>query len=40
MSFEIFTEQGVFLNGHDTPAQREHGTKEMLDKLGVQLKIG
>ncbi|WP_411828326.1 SRPBCC family protein [Paenibacillus elgii] len=40
MSFEIFTEQGVFLDGHDTTARREHGTKEMLDKLGVQLKIG
>jgi uncharacterized protein YndB with AHSA1/START domain len=36
----IFTEQGVFLDGHDTPAQREHGTKEMLNKLGVQLEIG
>lgn len=36
----IFTEQGIFLDGHDTPAQREHGTKEMLDKLGVQLEIG
>lgn len=35
----IFTEQGVFLDGHDTPAQREHGTKEMLDKLGVQLEL-
>jgi len=34
----IFTEQGVFLDGHDTPAQREHGTNEMLDKLGVQLE--
>ncbi|NGQ95736.1 polyketide cyclase [Brevibacillus sp. SYP-B805] len=30
----IFTEQGVFLDGHDTPEQREHGTKELLDKLG------
>lgn len=34
----IFTEQGVFLDGYDTPAQREHGTKEMLDKLGKQLE--
>ncbi|KRF04868.1 polyketide cyclase [Paenibacillus sp. Soil766] len=33
----IFTEQGVFLDGHDTPALREHGTKEMLDNLGKQL---
>jgi len=27
------TEQGVFLDGHDTPAEREHGTRELLDKL-------
>lgn len=30
----IYTEQGVFLDGHDTPEQREHGTKLHLDKLG------
>ncbi|WP_274651175.1 SRPBCC family protein [Paenibacillus humicola] len=34
----IFTEQGIFLDGHDTSAQREHGTKEMLDKLGELLE--
>jgi uncharacterized protein YndB with AHSA1/START domain len=34
----IFTEQGVFLDGHETPAQREQGTHEMLDKLGKQLE--
>jgi uncharacterized protein YndB with AHSA1/START domain len=34
----IYTEQGVFLDGHDTPEQREHGTKLMLDKLGVAVK--
>src|SRR5947209_20487532 len=28
-----YTEQGVFLDGEDTPQQREHGTKELLDKL-------
>lgn len=33
----IFTEQGVFLDGHDTPEQREHGTKLLLDKLGEVL---
>lgn len=33
----IFTEQGVFLDGLDTPAQREHGTKALLDKLGEAL---
>lgn len=34
----IYTEQGAFLDGHDTPEQREHGTKFMLDKLGEGLK--
>jgi uncharacterized protein YndB with AHSA1/START domain len=29
----ILTEQGVFLDGADTPAEREHGTREMLEKL-------
>ncbi|WP_123042814.1 SRPBCC family protein [Cohnella candidum] len=33
----IFTEQGVFLDGHDTPEQREHGTKALLDRLGDAL---
>jgi uncharacterized protein YndB with AHSA1/START domain len=28
-----FTEQGVFLDGHDTPAEREHGTKLLLEAL-------
>ena len=28
-----YTEQGVFLDGHDTPAQREHGTREGLARL-------
>jgi uncharacterized protein YndB with AHSA1/START domain len=31
------TEQGVFLDGHDTAAQREHGTRELLDALEVAL---
>ncbi|GLX69877.1 SRPBCC family protein [Paenibacillus glycanilyticus] len=30
----VFTEQGAFLDGHDTPEIREHGTGEMLDALG------
>jgi uncharacterized protein YndB with AHSA1/START domain len=34
----IYTEQGVFLDDHDTAAQREHGTKIMLDKLGEYLQ--
>ncbi|HEY3829475.1 MAG TPA: SRPBCC domain-containing protein [Solirubrobacteraceae bacterium] len=29
----MLTEQGVFLDGADTPAEREHGTREMLEKL-------
>jgi uncharacterized protein YndB with AHSA1/START domain len=35
-----YTEQGVFLDGEDTPEQREHGTKELLDKLGKALTQG
>jgi uncharacterized protein YndB with AHSA1/START domain len=34
----VFTEQGAFLDGHDTPAQREHGTRELLDNLGAVLE--
>ena len=33
----IFTEQGVFLDGGDTPAIREEGTGEILDALGAAL---
>lgn len=31
------TEQGVFLDGGDTPAVREKGTEELLDALGTLL---
>jgi hypothetical protein len=31
------TEQGVFLDGHDDPAAREHGTGNLLDALGRSL---
>lgn len=31
----VFTEQGAYLDGHDTPETREHGTGLMLDALGV-----
>jgi len=31
------TEQGVFLDGLDTPAEREHGTRELLDTLATHL---
>lgn len=33
----IFTEQGAFLDGHDTVEAREHGTGELLDMLGRSL---
>ncbi len=35
-----YTEQGVFLDGEDKPELREHGTKELLDKLGQALAQG
>jgi uncharacterized protein YndB with AHSA1/START domain len=34
----VFTEQGAFLDGLDTPAQREHGTRELLMALGAELE--
>lgn len=33
----MFTEQGTFFDGHDTPEIREQGTKELLDLLGKSL---
>jgi uncharacterized protein YndB with AHSA1/START domain len=33
-----YTEQGVFLDGGDTAAAREHGTRELLDTLGQALR--
>ena len=33
-----FTEQGAFLDGYDNPADREHGTGELLDALGRALR--
>jgi uncharacterized protein YndB with AHSA1/START domain len=33
-----FTEQGVFLDGLDTPAEREHGTAVLLDSLSEALR--
>jgi uncharacterized protein YndB with AHSA1/START domain len=32
------TEQGVFLDGLDTPAEREHGTNALMDTLGAALQ--
>ena len=36
----VLTEQGVFLDGHDTVAQREEGTRSLLDSLGTSLSGG
>lgn len=36
----VFTEQGAFFDGHDTPEVREQGTKELLDLLGKSLEGG
>jgi uncharacterized protein YndB with AHSA1/START domain len=33
-----YVEQGVFLDGQDTPAAREHGTRELLATLGERLQ--
>jgi uncharacterized protein YndB with AHSA1/START domain len=33
----ILTEQGAFLDGHDTVAQREEGTRTLLESLGSLL---
>jgi uncharacterized protein YndB with AHSA1/START domain len=34
----VYTEQGAFLDGHDDPAQREHGMGGLLDGLGEELE--
>ncbi len=36
----VVTEQGVFLDGLDTVAQREEGTQSLLNSLAVTLKSG
>jgi uncharacterized protein YndB with AHSA1/START domain len=33
----VYTEQTAFLDGHDTPAQRQHGMGSLLDALGEAL---
>ena len=33
----VLTEQGAFLDGQDTPAAREHGTRELLEVLAGAL---
>jgi uncharacterized protein YndB with AHSA1/START domain len=37
MSHLVLTEQGVFLDGLDTAAQREEGTRSLLDSLAASL---
>jgi uncharacterized protein YndB with AHSA1/START domain len=34
----VLTEQGAFLDGHDTAARREHGMGSLLDSLGAELR--
>jgi uncharacterized protein YndB with AHSA1/START domain len=36
----VYTEQGVYLDGLDNPAQREEGTRELLDVLGRVVESG
>jgi uncharacterized protein YndB with AHSA1/START domain len=33
----VLTEQGVFLDGHETAAEREEGTRSLLDSLAASL---
>ena len=33
----IYTEQGAYLDGFDHPAEREHGSRELFDKLALLL---
>ena len=36
----VLTEQGVFLDGHDTVARREAGTRSLLDSLAASFDSG
>lgn len=33
----LINEHGIYLDGLDQPAQREHGTEQLLDRLGAAL---
>jgi len=33
----VYTDHGVYLDGLDTPEQREHGTQELFNALGLAL---
>lgn len=34
----VLTEQGAYLDGHDTPESREQGTGALLDALAEELR--
>ena len=34
----IYTEQGAYLDGNDNLAERERGTRDLLDSLGAELE--
>jgi len=36
----VLTEQGVYLDGHETAAQREEGIRSLLDLLAASLTEG
>lgn len=36
----VLTEQGAYLDGHETAAEREHGTRALLDSLAAALAAG
>jgi hypothetical protein len=36
----MLTEQGVFLDGLDNSAEREHGTNALMDALRAQVEDG
>jgi uncharacterized protein YndB with AHSA1/START domain len=36
----VLTEHGAYLDGHDTPAQREEGTRSLLESLDAMLNGG
>lgn len=36
----VLTEQGAYLDGHDSSGQRQHGAGELLDALGAELRRG
>src|SRR2546428_13627064 len=34
----VYTEHGAFLDGHDNPAQREQGTRDLLEALDAEVR--